>query len=158
MKRWREKDRPTEGAPKAPRRRRSMMPALRVAVRKLGHWLTLLSVFVLLGAALVWLKHTRDRADLEFRLLQTELELKAVAVLVRSHYAATGEMPRDLQKFLEQNLKKNKQYGAGQDFWGRDYLLEELTDGFRVRSAGPDGRPWTEDDLVYEMTFPAVER
>lgn len=153
-RRWRERPRPTEGPPKTAPRRRRRLPSLQTVTHRLWHWLSLVGLLLLLIGGLVWLKRTRDRADLEFRFLQTELELKAVAALVRSHYAATGAMPEDLQAFLAQNLKKNKQYGAGQDFWGHDYLLEESAEGFRVRSSGADGRHWTGDDLVHEVAFP----
>ncbi|MBI3924449.1 MAG: hypothetical protein HY319_02810 [Armatimonadetes bacterium] len=158
-RRWRARARETQGPPaSAPRADHSKgLRLLRGLACDLSSWLKIGVLVLLLVAGLAWLEHTRSRSDREFRTLQTQLEMKAVAVLVRSNVAATGGMPEDLQQFLAQNLKKNKEYGAGKDFWGSDYTVEEFPDHFEVRSAGPDGKPRTPDDLTCEMALPAAD-
>jgi len=94
--------------------------------------------------------------------MDVKLEMDLVAKIVRRYYEKTGELPvRNFQKAIRDDLKK--QYikvtpKTGKDVWGTHFrLAPRLSDnGFYIRSAGPD-RKWKSQDDVAAF-FPLEEK
>ena len=70
--------------------------------------------------------------------------------IMKGRYPSTEEGIRILVQ--EDFLKPNNPDGTIKDPWKNEYIYlspgQKHTDGFDVRSNGPDGKPGTEDDVV----------
>jgi hypothetical protein len=72
------------------------------------------------------------------QVFRAQLEMRQLAAEIAQHHALRGEWPADWRA-----LKR-----SGKDPWGGDYEFEIDGETVTVLSAGPDGEPGTDDDLV----------
>ncbi len=130
------------------KKRRIPKPARPVQMASLG----LLAVCSLLVGANKLLNHYRQKmqnaAQREVNRVKTELEMSAQLRLLRQYYLSNAALPKDPMGYLKPFLKDNKPFPRGCDFWGHEYRVDSDPDGFAMRSAGPDGKMETRDDLV----------
>ena len=101
---------------------------------------------------------TRDTAN------GVEAELESVKFLVRDFRAALGENPvgnnaeitkalmganRKKTRFLDTGVFQLNDKGELVDHWGTPYFFHQISGKeMEIRSAGPDKRMWTDDDLI----------
>ena len=93
------------------------------------------------------------KMDNKVRSAETDLEMAVVARLLRQFHSANNALPSDPIDYAAANMKKNKPYPPGCDFWGQRYLLDREVGGFTIRSAGPNCRYFDGDDLQYRCTY-----
>ncbi len=114
-------------------------------------------VLVILGmiAAAVAVNVVGQQQKAELKQARTDVQHIADAGVdafrvMKGHYPSTEEGISVLIK--EGFLKSNQPDGTLKDPWGHDYVYlypgQKHTDGFDVRSNGPDGKAGTEDDVV----------
>ena len=139
--------------PVRPRRRRSTL--LRPQTRE--DWLAFLITLLLLGSALTlgWRYHREAGQwfDIQVRGTKTQLEMSSILHLLKQYYLANGSIPERPIEYIKPSLKPNKAFPPGCDFWGSTYMLASDPDGFWLRSAGPDRKPNTSDDLVRAVKY-----
>ena len=70
-----------------------------------------------------------------------EAQLQQVAHAVRVHEVRHGTLPDGLEGVVSA--------AQATDLWGTPVAYDREGDGFALRSAGPDRRPDTEDDVVW---------
>lgn len=97
------------------------------------------------GASLQKVDHTVRDA---YYVALTRIEIHNVAEQVRLHHLAEQGYPVDFRGFLASFQRKRGPKPPWTDFWGQEYVLEPGPKTFDVRSAGPDHRYYTRDDLV----------
>ncbi len=86
-------------------------------------------------------KYAEARADL------TKVDLETLAKIIVERNAAEGQVPADIK---ELQLVRPIPIST-LDAWGREVRYEKLSDsGFRLTSAGADGKFGTGDDIVKE--------
>lgn len=80
-------------------------------------------------------------------------QLHAIADAVAREFAHEGTLPAgNFPDFLRANLRTRAggdKRDVARDAWGTEYQLAVKQDGFEVRSAGPDKRWQTDDDLSH---------
>lgn len=81
------------------------------------------------------------------------IEMQGIAEAVAQEYTSEGTLPvADFGKFLRESMRekggKNTR-DRTRDLWGTEYQLVVKGEGFEVRSAGPDTKWNTGDDLKY---------
>jgi general secretion pathway protein G len=114
-------------------------------------------VLVILGmiAAAVAVNVVGQQQKAELKQARTDVQHIADAGVdafrvMKGHYPSTEEGIGALIK--EGFLKANQGDGTLKDPWSNPYTYlypgQKHTDGFDVRSNGPDGKPGTEDDIV----------
>ncbi len=94
----------------------------------------------------------------------TEIEFDKISLMFRDYRTLTGENPvgtnSEIMKSIMGGNPKGSMLGPPEgirvnergeliDRWGSPYFFHQLTrDLMEVRSAGPDGKLWTDDDLL----------
>lgn len=82
-----------------------------------------------------------DRTRIEL----TAVNLSQIERAVLTYQASAGELPASLAEVSRARILT----GGTADAWGRSVRYEKTSDsGFRLVSAGPDGRFDTEDDIA----------
>jgi len=83
----------------------------------------------------------RERSMIEL----TRVNLAGLERIVLTFLSQEGRLPRDFEELRQSRLL----LGPAVDAWGREIRLEITGEtGFRLVSAGPDGRFETEDDIA----------
>jgi hypothetical protein len=85
------------------------------------------------------------------RRAQTEKELLRLAQVMEQFRQATGAYPQDPAQ-LSGRRADGSAYASDDllsDEWGRPYRLEPDPSGYRIISAGEDGRFGTQDDVIF---------
>ena len=86
-------------------------------------------------------KFSRTKVEL------TKVNMGQLEKAVEFYVTAEGSVPADLKELFASRFVG----GDVSDAWGRPIRYEKLSDsGFRLTSAGPDGRLGTKDDIVVE--------
>lgn len=89
----------------------------------------------------------------DIKTTYTALEIANCTRLLRQYYSSNQRLPPQPENYLKGFLRKNKPYQVGNDFWGRAYRVEQYTDGFIVRSAGPGGSYGDRDDVTQTVLY-----
>jgi len=76
-------------------------------------------------------------------------QLRHIARDVRYYYDDRKHYPRFLAEACRDPRWGSYSACAKADSWGRPYSYRRVPGGFMLFSNGPDGRPWTDDDLVW---------
>ena len=117
----------------------------------------ILSLFSLVGVGLNYEKVSalgKDLADsVKTRLAGQQLVSIDRALSV--YWARSGELPDDLDRVFEGGAGVDD---ALTDPWGNRIMISSGGYGYRVSSAGPDGRSGTDDDLDHERDSQGVSR
>lgn len=129
-----------------PPRTRYFWPLVLVAACLLGIGIVVYDVHL---KRLDWEKKMDDKV----RQAETVLEMAVVARLIRQYHAANNRLPDDPVEYASANMKKNKPYPSGCDFWGKPYRLERQDRGFTLRSAGPNRNYGDRDDLLEHFQY-----
>lgn len=95
------------------------------------------------GSGMTW-----QRVKTPWLCLWTRYELSIAAQDLREAYVNDGRAPAAPIEHLRATGNHAK------DPWGLDYVFEESLEGFTLRSAGPDRRFRTRDDLVESHKLP----
>ena len=95
----------------------------------------------------------KKRIDDHFRQGETYVEMAVVARLLRQYYLIHQDFPPDPVGYVSLDLKKNKPYPRGCDFWGSPYLVERSRKEFYIRSAGPNRVYADRDDLLFSSRY-----
>ena len=93
------------------------------------------------------------RVSNQIKHTETVMEMSVAGRLLRHYHTAFDALPKDPVKYIATSLRVNKPHPRGCDFWGTPYRVEACNDGFKVRSAGPDCKFGTRDDLTYTSTY-----
>lgn len=86
------------------------------------------------------------------------VEMQGIADAVAMAYTEDERLPlANFPEFLRANLREAKGGNTRdrtKDPWGTQYQIAQVTDGFEIRSAGPDTQWKTKDDLAkyYDLT------
>jgi hypothetical protein len=103
------------------------------------------------------LVHVGRRVSDVISTFQTEREIAAIRSQLAMSFRIDGELPGDFRVFLATHIDARGEKPPWMDFFGHEYSLEremavkdarQVTVGFAVRSAGPDGERGTRDDVV----------
>lgn len=95
-----------------------------------------------------WRHQVQNATQREINRVKTQLEMSAQLRILRQYYLSNAALPKDPLGYLKGFMKDNKPYPRGYDFWGHEYRVDSDTDGFGIRSAGPNGKMDDRDDLV----------
>jgi len=85
----------------------------------------------------------------------TRVRLVRLRGWIQDHARHTGEPPAALREVIPERIAPRTRRDMARDGWGRKVRYSRSQDDFEVRSAGPDGRFGTTDDLIAtRSTFP----
>lgn len=104
-------------------------------------------VYIGFGRHASWEK----QIDRLVKATETKMEMATSVRLLNQYRRANNALPANPTEYLAGNLKNNKPYPRGYDFWGTPYRVDLLDDGYALRSAGPDKKFNDADDLVFEV-------
>ncbi len=97
-----------------------------------------------------WEKRTRGA----WLTLQTELFLTSLTHRLEEEMLASGHVPRDLGAFIGASFQLNGRPMKDRDFWNTPLDFQVLPKELRLRSAGPDKKLFTPDDITRTVPKP----
>ena len=88
----------------------------------------------------------------------TRVRLVRLHWFIRDGASRTGELPPSLDHVLPQAIDARSRMEMLRDGWGRPFRYSRSDNDFEIRSAGPDGRFGSADDIVAtRSTLPSAD-
>ncbi|MHB2016412.1 MAG: hypothetical protein ACYCW6_05635 [Candidatus Xenobia bacterium] len=123
----------------------------------MGRTLSRMVTFLLLVLLTLWMIWTGRRllqqGTTACRQVLAVFELHNLGELVEHDWVVTNQVPQNLRSLIETNFARpaRGQRPPWKDPWWTPYRMDVFQKHVRLRSAGPDRRHYTSDDLVYEL-------
>jgi len=107
-------------------------------------------IYLLIGNATACGTRTDDtEADVyPGRAERTRVQMAGLARAVAAYVDSTGDVPRSLEIVRSQRGVDTLREGQAKDAWGIAIEYSRVDSGFTLRSAGPDAKIGTLDDLT----------
>ncbi len=86
-------------------------------------------------------KSTKDTVN----VFVTKDNFKNILLALELYKKEFGNYPRTLDELLVRKGITDK--SIIEDAWGREYYYVRLKNGYKIFSLGPDGKPFTKDDI-----------
>ena len=86
-------------------------------------------------------KYTKDTVN----IFITKDNFENIMLALELYKNEFGEYPNTLDELLQR--KGITERSIIEDAWGRKYYYEKLKDSYKIFSLGPDGKPFTNDDI-----------
>lgn len=116
-----------------------------------------LSVFLFLVAGVFAYLKTGASLFEKVKSSAIRFELKAIGRAIEGHKILKGQYPLNFKKFIKENFESRSPKEVGLDPWGKEYQYYVYEDGFRVISAGPNGKFQDADDSILEKKKGVME-
>lgn len=110
----------------------------------------ILIVLAIIGILLTIAIPNLFRAEEATRKRATEIEMKGIIASMYSYRLSTYSLPRSLKTLVDEGyIKSNAMY----DEWNTEYSFQVSGNKVVIKSAGPDKKFGTRDDIVVEEVF-----
>lgn len=110
----------------------------------------ILIVLAIIGILLTIAIPNLFRAEEATRKRATEIEMKGIIASMYSYRLSTYSLPRSLKTLVDEGyIKSNAMY----DEWNTEYSFQVSGNKIVIKSAGPDKKFGTRDDIVVEEVF-----
>ncbi len=115
-----------------------------------------------LAAVVIW-AFARPVVDTERDLVpdaigRTNFRINNLREAIAQYVQQNEELPRSLEVVLPSTPVSDAEENPRNDAWGRPIVLELAEGGYRLRSAGPDGKHGSDDDLSLEVAGADIGR
>lgn len=110
----------------------------------------ILIVLAIIGILLTIAIPNLFRAEEATRKRATEIEMRGIIASMYSYRLSTYSLPRNLKILVDEGyIKSNAMY----DEWNTEYSFQTFGNRVVIKSAGPDKKFGTRDDIVVEEVF-----